>query len=172
MSIKFREWAMTAGGLGYAPVASGTFGSAGAIVVAIGVWATVKITGCNPIALDVAWVILTVLASVGCVRWGVWAIEYFAKVDKKKDDPGQVVIDELAGQWLALLAIPMPTFQRAVAVLALQFFLFRLFDVIKPPPARQFERLPGGWGILFNDLAAGAYANIVGQIVFRLLLHA
>jgi phosphatidylglycerophosphatase A len=57
--------------------------------------------------------------------------------------------------------------RHTAAVLAVQFFLFRLFDVVKPPPARQLERLPAGWGILLDDLAAGIYANIVGQVVFR-----
>ena len=57
-----------------------------------------------------------------------------------------------------------------LAVLAVQFFFFRLFDVIKPPPGRQLEKLHGGWGILLDDIAAGIYANIVGQIIFRVFL--
>ena len=167
-----RRWWMTGLGSGYSPIASGTAGSAVAIVIAMAAWATVTTTGVNPLLLDVTWVILTLLASLGCVVWGPWAIKYFAelakKSGKKPEDPGHVVLDEWAGQWIALLAIPMPTFERAAAVLIVQFFVFRLFDIIKPPPARQFEKLPAGWGILMDDLAAGVYANIIGQIVFRL----
>ena len=158
-------------GLGDAPVAPGTFGSAGAIVVALGVWAIHRASAASPVVLDVAWIVLTLLACIGCVRWGAWAVDHFSASAKKKGDPGAVVIDEIAGQWLALVALPMPTLSRALAVLAVQFVLFRLFDVIKPPPARQLEKLPAGWGILADDLAAAVYANVAGQIVFRLVLH-
>ena len=102
--------------------------------------------------------------------WGPWAIRQFTASAKKQDDPGRVVLDEIAGQWLALVALPMPTLGRACAVLAVQFFLFRLFDVIKPPPARQFEKLPAGWGILLDDLAAALYANVIGQVIFRVVV--
>ncbi len=52
-------------------------------------------------------------------------------------------------------------------VLVGQFLLFRVFDVVKPPPARQAEALPAGWGILTDDLIAGVYANLVGQVIWR-----
>jgi len=165
-----RRWWITGLGSGYSPFASGTAGSAVAIVIALGVWAIVTATGVTLLLLDVIWVIGILLASIGCVVWGPWAIQYFSESAKKQGDPGHVVLDEWAGQWLALLAIPMPTFERAALVLALQFFLFRVFDVWKPPPGRQFEKLPAGWGILMDDLAAGVYANLIGQIVFRLCL--
>jgi phosphatidylglycerophosphatase A len=162
-----RKWAVTGFGLGFAPVASGTFGSAGAILIAFAVWGIGQATQAGPALLDVAWLVLTLLASVGCVAWGPWAIEYFASRSRKPGDPGMVVIDEFAGQWIALVALPLGGFRHVVAVLAIQFFLFRLFDVLKPPPARQLERLHGGWGILLDDLAAGVYANIIGQLIFR-----
>ncbi len=162
-----RKWAVTGLGLGLAPVAPGTFGSGGAILAAAALWAIAHTTGSDPAVLNAAWVILTILAGAGCVAWGPWAIEYFASRSRKPGDPGPVVIDELAGQWVSLVALPMGDLRQTLAVLALQFFLFRLFDVVKPPPARQLERLPAGWGILLDDLAAGIYANIVGQIVFR-----
>ena len=54
-------------------------------------------------------------------------------------------------------------------VLSVAFTFFRLFDILKPPPVRQLERLPHGWGILMDDLAAGVYANILGQILIRSL---
>ncbi len=166
-SLGIRRWLVSGLGLGYAPIASGTFGSALACAVALGVWGAFKLAGGNLAALDAVWLGLTLAASVLCVRWGPWAIEYYAGRSRKAGDPGVVVIDELAGQWLALVAIPMPTLTSALVVLAVQFLLFRFFDITKPPPARRCERLPMGWGILCDDLVAGLFANIVGQIVFR-----
>jgi len=169
-----RRWWMTGLGLGYAPVASGTFGSAGAVAIALAVWAITKqATGCPcPLTLGACWVFLALMASAGCVAWGPWAVEYFAGRCRKPGDPGQVVLDEWAGQWVAIIALPMPTLSRTLTVLAVQFVLFRLFDVIKPPPGRRLEKLPGGWGILLDDLAAGVYANVVGQVVFRWIMPA
>ncbi len=163
-----RRWMMSGLGSGYAPVASGTFGSGVALVIALACWGGAYLAG-QLAWLDFIWLLLVFLASAGCVRWGEWAVEYYANRSRKPGDPGMVVIDEFAGQWLSLVAIPMQNFDRAMLVLACQFFLFRLFDVIKPPPARQLERLPLGWGILCDDLAAAVYANIVGQIIFRVI---
>ena len=77
-------------------------------------------------------------------------------------DPQFVVIDEVAGQLIALIAVPLAwkTFLAA-------FILFRGFDIVKPPPVRQLERLPEGTGIVLDDVAAGLY----GLIVMHLLLH-
>ena len=81
------------------------------------------------------------------------------------------MLDEFAGQWFALLALPvgLDAGLRAVAcVVGGQFVLFRVLDIVKPPPAFGLQRLPAGWGILVDDLAAGAYANLVGQLLWRL----
>ncbi|HPC82413.1 MAG TPA: phosphatidylglycerophosphatase A [Thermoanaerobaculaceae bacterium] len=77
-------------------------------------------------------------------------------------DPGPVVLDEVAGQWLALslLAVAGPRPLRAPDVLV-SLLLFRLFDVWKPWPIRLLERLPGGWGIVADDLGAGGLAGLV-----------
>lgn len=75
-------------------------------------------------------------------------------------DPGFVVIDEVAGQLMALMLLPSLL---RYAVLA--FFLFRFFDILKPPPVRQLERLHGGLGIMMDDVAAGLYALLIGAIV-------
>lgn len=77
-------------------------------------------------------------------------------------DPQQVVIDEVAGQWIALLFAPV-----SWKTMLAGFILFRLFDILKPPPVRQLERLPEGTGIVVDDLAAGVYSLLVMQ----LLLH-
>ncbi len=75
-------------------------------------------------------------------------------------DPGFVVIDEVAGQWTALLFAPADWRYALMA-----FVLFRLFDIAKPFPVRRLERLPGGWGIVFDDVAAGLYALGVASLI-------
>jgi len=75
-------------------------------------------------------------------------------------DPGFVVIDEVIGQWIALLLSPADWRHGLIALM-----LFRLFDITKPFPVRRFERLPGGWGIVFDDVAAGLYAWGIASLV-------
>jgi phosphatidylglycerophosphatase A len=77
-----------------------------------------------------------------------------------REDPGFVVIDEVIGQWIALIACPFDWWHGLLALL-----LFRVFDILKPPPARQLESLPEGWGIVFDDVAAGLYALGVGLLL-------
>jgi len=77
-------------------------------------------------------------------------------------DPGYVVIDEVAGQLIAMIMVP----HRWKYILA-SFILFRGFDILKPPPLRQLERLPEGSGIMLDDVGAGVYANIVVQLLFH-----
>jgi phosphatidylglycerophosphatase A len=77
-----------------------------------------------------------------------------------RHDPGFVVIDEVVGQWIALLACP-PDWMHALIAL----ILFRLFDITKPFPARQLEKLPEGWGIVFDDVAAGLYALGIAALI-------
>jgi phosphatidylglycerophosphatase A len=69
---------------------------------------------------------------------------------------------------LTLLLVPM---RRCAWVVLAGFIAFRVFDVTKPPPARQLEKLPEGWGILLDDLAAAVYANLACQVLFRWILH-
>jgi phosphatidylglycerophosphatase A len=78
-------------------------------------------------------------------------------------DPSFVVIDEVAGQLIALIAVPL-----AWKTFLASFILFRAFDIIKPPPVRQLEALPQGTGIVLDDVAAGIYALVVMQILLRL----
>jgi phosphatidylglycerophosphatase A len=77
-----------------------------------------------------------------------------------KQDPGQVVIDEVAGQLTALLFTPVEVWHVVLA-----FALFRFFDILKPPPVRQLEQLHGGLGIMVDDVAAGFYALLAGLVV-------
>jgi phosphatidylglycerophosphatase A len=75
-------------------------------------------------------------------------------------DPQFVVIDEVAGQLIALIAVPL-----AWKTFLASFILFRVFDIVKPPPVRQLERLPEGTGIVLDDVAAGIYAFAVMQLL-------
>jgi phosphatidylglycerophosphatase A len=79
-----------------------------------------------------------------------------------KKDPSEVVLDEVAGQAIALIAMPVD-WKYAIASL----ILFRAFDIVKPPPVRQLEQLPGGTGIMMDDVAAGILALAIGQVLVR-----
>ena len=81
-----------------------------------------------------------------------------------REDPGHVVIDEVAGQLIALIAIP-PDWRHA----ALSLLLFRLFDILKPPPIRQLEQLPAGTGIMLDDVAAGLLALLAAHLLQHLV---
>jgi phosphatidylglycerophosphatase A len=109
-------------------------------------WAIVMFGG----KLGLAVAVLVVFA-LGC-----WAASVVAKASGR-DDPGAIVIDEVAAQFLVLLAAPLDW--RAYAA---GFVLFRIFDIAKPPPIRQVERrTPGGLGIMLDDIAAALYALVL-----------
>ncbi len=130
----------TAFGSGYSPVAPGTAGSLVGVLLFL------------PLA-RLAWPLqLAAIAAVTLV--GALAADRVARRVGLKD-PGLVVVDEVAGQWLTFLALP---FTPAVAIAG--FLLFRVMDIAKPWPARDLERLPGGWGIMADDVAAGIYAHL------------
>ncbi len=145
-----RFWIATGLGSGRVPWAPGTAGSA----VALGLfWVTTRF-GAN-------W--LPAAVFVALVMAGFWSAGSAARRLGKKD-PSAIVIDEFAGQFLALLALP-----HTWPVLAAGFLLFRLFDILKPPPARRLEALPGATGIMTDDLVAGLYANLLMQGAVRLV---
>lgn len=153
-------------GSGFMPLASGSWGSLVAVLLFAPIWWLVALTSTPRGILEIALVVGVVVSSWLSIRWGEWAIARF-----KRKDPKQFVLDEFAGQWVALLVMPIALDADLWSwcwIVGGQLFWFRLFDVLKPPPARQLERLHAGWGILIDDLFAGAYANIVGQIIWRL----
>ena len=133
-------------GSGYSPFAPGTAGSLVGLLLFL------------PLAGRALWIQLAAVVAVtilGVLAGGRLATTLGAK------DPGVVVVDEVAGQWITFLALPM-TPVTAVA----GFLLFRVMDIVKPWPARALERLPGGLGIMADDVAAGVYANLVLRIGF------
>lgn len=82
----------------------------------------------------------------------------------KRKDASMIVIDEVCGMLLALFFIPYNLF-----LVILGFFLFRIFDILKPPPAKKMEKLTGSLGIMFDDIVAALYTNFILQIVARVL---
>jgi phosphatidylglycerophosphatase A len=138
-------------GLGYLPRMPGTWGSAGAAAL----YLALALAG---IPLLPACLVLAAAFSVLTIALGAAAEKAYGK-----KDPGQVVTDEVAGYFLSASFL-FPVKPVAAAVCA--FFLFRVFDILKPPPARQIERLSGGWGLTLDDLVAGVFACGVGHIFF------
>jgi phosphatidylglycerophosphatase A len=100
----------------------------------------------------------TAVAAVIATLIGIPAATIVAR-ESGHEDPGHVVIDEVAGQLIALIAIPADWRHAALSLI-----LFRFFDILKPPPIRQFERLPAGTGIMLDDVAAGLFALAVAQL--------
>lgn len=144
-------WVATVAGTGYFPAAPGTVGS----VVAIGLVAAL-----DAAAFSDAWrTALLALASLLVFFLGVWAAGQSEKFFGRTD-PGHVVIDEVAGQMVTFLLVPHASWKLLLA----GFGLFRVFDITKPFPAGRAERLPGGWGIMLDDVIAGVYA--LGALAF------
>lgn len=105
----------------------------------------------------------TVIAlAVAVILIGIPAATQVAHASATKD-PQFVVIDEVAGQLIALIAVPF-----AWKTFLASFILFRAFDIVKPPPVRQLEKLPEGIGIVLDDVAAGIYALVIMQLLLRL----
>ncbi|HWG80591.1 MAG TPA: phosphatidylglycerophosphatase A [Stellaceae bacterium] len=130
-------------GAGLLPVAPGTWGSLAALPFA---WAIATLLG-QPALLVAA-------AMVFCVGW--WAATQVGRASGITDD-GSIVIDEVAGQWLTLAVVPP-----SAAAYVLGFLLFRVFDITKPWPARTAERrIPGGLGVMADDIVAGVYAALL-----------
>jgi len=140
-------WIATCGPVGDIPIVPGTFGSAVglALVVALGQL---------PLSGTVRTEVLAALAAA-ILAIGVWASgkaeEFFGR-----KDPGQVVIDEVVGQMITFLSVSHRA-RLTWGWLLAGFVLFRILDIVKPSPARNLEQLPGGWGIMMDDCAAGLY---------------
>jgi len=132
-------------------------GTAGSLVAVLSGFFLAK--GGFPVLLSA--VILVTIA-------GVFAAEAYSELTGKHD-AGEVVIDEVAGQWLVLLCIP-PNLDTALYWYAAGFVLFRLFDIVKPWPVSPAERLPGGIGVMADDIVAGTLAGIT-ILLAQLLIY-
>lgn len=147
---RLARFVSTAGYVGFLPVAPGTWGSAVGLLILLPLrW--------HGSAMAEAATMLALLAV------GIWSAGVTGR-EMGDEDPGPVVIDEVVGMLITLLWIPVN-----VTGAVLGFLLFRVFDIIKPFPARQCERLPGGWGVMLDDVMAGIYGQIAMRIAVALL---
>jgi phosphatidylglycerophosphatase A len=128
----------TCAGIGRVPFAPGTFGSIPGVILALGLH-----------ALGNPWIEAAVIVLVGVV--GVWAATEAEKAFALTD-PGPVVIDEVLGMLVTVAFMPVSGLGMFIG-----FLVFRVCDVIKPFPARSMEKLPGGWGVMGDDLLAGVW---------------
>ncbi len=158
-------------GVGYLPIAPGTWGS----LVGVGIYLLLQFSTFRfiqllfppnsfvrfmpwPIFIAAELVLITLITLVG-----IWAASRTEKLLGRKD-PGKVVIDEVAGQLIALLPL-VPGFDPGWMSILSAFLLFRLFDIVKPYPARRLEGLESGLGIMADDIVAGAYAAVATAVV-------
>ncbi|MEM7007915.1 MAG: phosphatidylglycerophosphatase A [Thermodesulfobacteriota bacterium] len=136
--------------VGLIPIGPGTFGTLAAIPLFYALTFT-------PFYLYLVITVVIILISV-------WASKVAEEI-YKKEDPGQIVVDEVCGFLVTMILVP-PT----VSNIFIGFLLFRIFDITKPYPVRKFERIPNGWGVVLDDVAAGVYAcitlHIFGHWVF------
>lgn len=133
-------------GVGYAPIASGTFGTALAVPI---VWAMgAYLPGWVYFVVTVAFLVLGAESA------------YVAEKHYEQRDSGKIVVDEIVGFMVSMYLVPIS----GVTLLA-GFFAFRFFDIVKLWPARKIDReMEGGWGVMLDDVAAGVYTNIALQI--------
>lgn len=136
-------WLATGLGVGFVPLAPGTFGAAWGLAIAWGLSAAAW------------WWQALAIAALGAA--GIPLCARAAGQLGRGQDPGCVVWDEIASVPITFFLVPCDRLE----VLGLGFVLNRLFDIAKPPPARQLERLPGGWGVMADDWAAGLYSALV-----------
>jgi phosphatidylglycerophosphatase A len=134
---------------GYAPKAPGTAGSLAAIAIA---WPLNRYAGVPAWGFGILAMVLLGPA--------IWAADVTARETGMKD-PQIVVVDEVVGQWIAVAGAAFNSTALDWKTWCLAFVLFRAFDMWKPPPARQLEHIPGGAGIVLDDVMAGIYAALV-----------
>ncbi len=145
----------TVGFIGYSPLAPGTMGSLAAALVFF----------LFPPYLS-AWTFSFGLAILFIVS--IWSAQKMVEAALRqskagKVDPQEVVIDEVMGMAVTLAFLPL-----SLQTIGIGFLLFRIFDIIKPFPARRSEQLPGGWGIVMDDMVAGIYANVMLRIILMI----
>ena len=154
-------------GVGYLPLAPGTWGSLVGVGIFLlireGFWQWIDRSGLSVLELLPLLNLVELVALGSITLVGIWAATRTEELAGRKD-PGKVVIDEVAGQLLALLPL-IPGRNTDWISIGIAFGLFRLFDIVKPYPARRIEQLESGLGIMGDDIVAGAYAAIATAIV-------
>jgi phosphatidylglycerophosphatase A len=154
----FGYWIATGFGAGHMPTAPGTFGAAEGVVLFFILSALFN----QWLRLAPQWSLaLFIVVNVALYAVGVWASNC-AIVATGLKDPSVAVIDEVSGQLIAmtpLIIFPSPV--SSLAGIAISFVLFRAFDIFKPYPINKLERLPGGFGVMSDDVLAGVYAAVL-----------
>ena len=153
---------------GYIPWASGTFGTLVGLLICVvpGVQTSSVLIPCIVVGFAVGVYTSGKVAKAEgdrLSRTAAAAKAVFQPGERVHADPSIVVIDEMVGMWISLLWLPP-----SVSSYVLAFVAFRVFDVMKPAPVRQLERLPGGWGIMLDDVIAALYANGTVHVVLLL----
>ena len=139
-------------GVGFIPIAPGTWGS----LVGVGIYLLLRTRVLGEfLGLEFTLILLIQLITLT----GIWAASRTERISGCKD-PGKVVVDEVAGQLVSLIPTLMPILSAPIWIIV-SFILFRFFDIVKPYPARDMERLHGGLGIMCDDWVAGIYAATV-----------
>lgn len=129
---------------GYIPIASGTFGSLIAIAIYL-------IPGFEKLEIIIPAIVLF-------LGYGLFVSFKFEKVYGK--DPSQCTVDEVVGTWIALIALP-----KTLLIILTSFLIWRALDIIKPFPARTSENLPGGFGIMIDDVISGFYSLVIVHLI-------
>ena len=150
--VDYLALAIATCGVGYLPVAPGTWGS----LVGLGVVFLLRISVENNLLFAVVLLAAILLITVA----GIWAASQTERLSGRKD-PGKVVVDEVAGQLVSTLPLVLMSTSAWQMWIIVSFILFRFFDIVKPYPARQLEGLHGGLGIMCDDLVAGVYAAAI-----------
>jgi phosphatidylglycerophosphatase A len=132
---------------GYSPFISGTVGSLAALIIYL-------IPGFEQLFIMIPAIIIFMI-------YGIYLGNKFESEYGK--DPAQCTIDEVVGMWISLVALP-----KTFAIVAIAFILWRILDIVKPPPARNLERLKGGLGIMIDDVISGIYTLIIMHLVVYL----
>ncbi len=150
------NWVVTVGGIGYLRPAPGTWASAAAIAVGAGL----HLAGGFP---------LVALATLAAIGLGFWSCARYL-AGRPDEDPSEVVIDEVAGQWIAFSAMSFGLWHAGVAGLpwpawVAPFLLFRLFDIWKPGPVGWADRKGGTLGVMLDDIIAGLLAALVAVLL-------
>ncbi len=143
-------------GLGWLPLAPGSWGSLPPAIA----FSLACYLGGSDLLVFLLMLAFFISGSIVCLKFSSAAV-----VVTGKNDPNEVVADEVAGQALTFLAMPFVmgetlSGRQLLVIVSLGYFLFRLFDTVKPWPSYRLEELPDGWGILADDLMAGVYAGL------------
>ncbi len=151
--IQFHKAIATVMGLGYAPIAPGTFGTIGAVIFFL----LLNIFG---ITLSLP---LLVSVTLICALVGIWSTDHV--IPEWGDDPSKVVIDEFVGYLITMFLVPVePKYLLAA------FILFRFFDILKPLGIRYLDtKIKGGTGVMLDDVLAGVYACICLHLIIRFI---